>query len=335
MLAGVSDLRGPRATIGPPSRVRGRDVRRTVARIDARDTLKPGPHRPKLAHIRIDIIDIPPERIRHDLGSIDDLANSLAMHGLLHPIQVCRAGRRFRLIAGERRLRAARSLAWQTIEARVWPAHEAELLLELVENTQRKHLSDEEEADALIRLVRDRGHEAKDVAVQVGRSEAYVSKRVRVFEDPVLRQTVLSGSLSVSVVEEFLAIHAEERPPLVAEAVAGRWEGWRVRQAIRDGLKPLPQGAARDTVIDGISSEGSTETRLRGQTGDLGRQVRTLTRVLRQIKASELSSADQRALAELLETLLRLARASSRASGSGPVFPSLEEARRATRGGKR
>ena len=91
---------------------------------------------------------------------------------------------------------------------------ENDLLLELVENTQRKWLSDIEEADALIRLVREMGCEMKAVAAQAGRSEAYVSKRVRVFEDPILRQAVEQNQLPVSVAEEFLGMPAEQRPGL-------------------------------------------------------------------------------------------------------------------------
>src|SRR5438067_10712079 len=138
--------------------------------------------RPALVRLPLDQIDVPRARIRKDLGQIEDLAHSLESFGLLHPVHVYASHGRYRLIAGERRLEAARKLAWASIDAMVREPDENDLLLELVENTQRKWLSDAEAADALIRLVREMGCEMKEVAVQAGRSEAYVSKRVRVFE---------------------------------------------------------------------------------------------------------------------------------------------------------
>src|SRR5918911_2699393 len=171
-----------------------------------------------LRRIPIAQIDIPPVRIRRELGAIQDLAYSVGSVGLLHPVQVYRVRNRYRLIAGERRLQAARQLGWTEIQAMVREPSENHLLLELIENTQRKWLTDVEEADALIRLVREMGREAKEVAAQAGRSEAYVSKRIRVFEDACLREAVEREQLSVSVAEEFLALAAEEPPALGAQA---------------------------------------------------------------------------------------------------------------------
>ncbi len=72
-------------------------------------------------HQRIPIaqIDIPPARIRRELGTVEDLAYSVGSVGLLHPVQVYRVRSRYRLIAGERRLQAARLLGWTEIDAMV------------------------------------------------------------------------------------------------------------------------------------------------------------------------------------------------------------------------
>src|SRR5918912_3561855 len=195
----------------------------------------------ELRRIPIAQIDVPPVRIRRELGPVEDLAYSVGSGGLLHPVQVYRVRNRYRLIAGERRLQAARQLGWTEIEAMVREPSENHLVLELIENTQRKWLTDVEEADAMIRLVRELGHEAKEVAAQAGRSEAYVSKRIRVFEDAALRDAVEREQLSVSVVEEFLALPVEERPALVAQAVEESWDGRRAREAVRARLEPPPE----------------------------------------------------------------------------------------------
>jgi ParB-like chromosome segregation protein Spo0J len=65
--------------------------------------------------------------------------------------------------------------------------------VELVENLQRRELSDEEEAGAFITLVRDKGHVMVGVADAVGRSVAYISKRIRVFENAAMRRSIEQG----------------------------------------------------------------------------------------------------------------------------------------------
>ncbi len=91
------------------------------------------------------------QRIRKDLGDIDALVNSMRKYGQLSPIII---NRKNELIAGERRLEAAKRLNWQTINAIVVDKNsEAEKLeIELEENVQRKRLLDEEVASGIVRL---------------------------------------------------------------------------------------------------------------------------------------------------------------------------------------
>jgi ParB family chromosome partitioning protein len=310
----------------------------------------PSPPAAEIRRIPLDQIDIPPARIRRELGSIQDLAYSVGSVGLLHPVQVYRVRNRYRLIAGERRLQAARMLGWTEIDAMVREPSGNHLLLELIENTQRKWLTDVEEADAMIRLVRELGHEAKEVAVQAGRSEAYVSKRIRVFEDPALREAVEREQLSVSVVEEFLGLPADDRPAMVAQAIAEQWDGRRARDAVRARLEPpteadgavdgsaelepllaLLQGPVDEAGAEEPSARQASPRRPAGRPSELAQQVRGLNALLAQVRPFELTPADQRALVALLQTLLRLARAHAGPGRSGIVFPSIEEAERKAR----
>lgn len=91
------------------------------------------------------------KRVRRSLGDIAPLAESLRKHGLLNPIVITP---KHELIAGHRRLEAARRLGWQTIPARiVTETDRIELIeLELDENIHRKNLNTDELADAYIRL---------------------------------------------------------------------------------------------------------------------------------------------------------------------------------------
>ncbi|TFG84898.1 MAG: chromosome partitioning protein ParB [Spirochaetales bacterium] len=93
------------------------------------------------------------KRVRKDLGDLDGLADSMARLGQLHPLVITR---RYALISGRRRLAAAESLGWATIEAIMMEGrNKAQLLeLELDENLQRSPLSTEEVEEALAKLDR-------------------------------------------------------------------------------------------------------------------------------------------------------------------------------------
>ncbi len=90
-------------------------------------------------------------RIRKDLGDIQQLMDSLTEFGLLNPIVITPD---LFLIAGQRRLEAARRLGWKTIQCRVLSVGGAEglLKLEIAENDARKDFNSDEMADALVRL---------------------------------------------------------------------------------------------------------------------------------------------------------------------------------------
>ncbi|MFP4429877.1 MAG: ParB N-terminal domain-containing protein [Spirochaetaceae bacterium] len=93
------------------------------------------------------------KRIRKNLGDLTLLMDSMRRHGLLNPIVITRDRQ---LVAGHRRLEAARRLGWQRITASIIDTNQETALLEVEidENTQRKNLSTDELADAYIRLDR-------------------------------------------------------------------------------------------------------------------------------------------------------------------------------------
>jgi len=100
--------------------------------------------------VRIDTITLR-KRIRHDLGDLTSLKHSLSQHGLLSPIVITSDNV---LVAGHRRLEAAKQLGWNTIAVRIIDqADESDQLeMEIEENTQRKNLSTDELAEAYLRL---------------------------------------------------------------------------------------------------------------------------------------------------------------------------------------
>ena len=91
------------------------------------------------------------KRVRRDLGDLEALKNSLRTYGLLNPITL---NNKYELIAGERRLQAAKQLGWTNINAVIQNNLSAveELEMELEENNQRKEFTNEELLEGYKRL---------------------------------------------------------------------------------------------------------------------------------------------------------------------------------------
>ena len=91
------------------------------------------------------------KRVRKNLGDLGSLMDSLRRHGLLNPVVI---NDKDELIAGHRRMEAAKRLGWRTIAVRVVDGRDkADLVeMEIEENTQRKNLTTDELAEAYIRL---------------------------------------------------------------------------------------------------------------------------------------------------------------------------------------
>ena len=194
-----------------------------------------------------------PHNPRHRLEGIDELAASITEHQLLQPVVVRRRGRDgYELIAGHRRLEAVKLLGRTEIPAVVRDETSAKAyILTLVENLQREDLTPREEADALEVLVRERGWSMSQVGDAIKRSKMHVSRRLRVFDDPVLAPLVLNNELSVSTAEELLRVAPEQREELAELAASEHWERPQVRAALAERNaalqlgEPLPRLASR------------------------------------------------------------------------------------------
>lgn len=150
-------------------------------------------------------------RRQFDEAALRMLADSIRLNGLLHPIVVERLpGRRYRLIAGERRLRAAQLAGVGPIPALVRPAADSArhaLELALTENLVRSDLSPIEEAAAFSRLADTFGLSHESIALRVGRSRPVVSNTIRLLALPATVQTALAaGRISAGHARALLAL---------------------------------------------------------------------------------------------------------------------------------
>ena len=141
-----------------------------------------------------------PMQPRRDFGQdeLSELKASLEANGLLQPITVRRRGGHFELVAGERRVRAARSLGWPTIPAVIKDVPDEKLLLfALVENLQRENLNAIDEAEGYRRLGSDFGLTQQQIAEAVGKDRSTISNSLRLLALPAdVQQLLRTGTIS-------------------------------------------------------------------------------------------------------------------------------------------
>lgn len=271
-----------------------------------------------LRQIPLDRVEVPPRPARRQLGDIAALAESMQDYGLQQPISVRAVGDRFALTSGMRRVAAARMLHWTTITAfvRSVSADDA-YLLDLIENLQREDLSAEEEADALGELIRTRGWTVQQVADSIKRSVAYVSKRIRVFDDPLLREAIATRGLPVSTAEELLAASVDQRAAFIDRALTEHWDQSRAREAVRSAAAEQAPGTQRAPGGKAASPrEPVPPVRPRGLT----QAIRQFHRLVLDIRSEDLTPAERAAFRSLFRDLVLLARETA---GRQTVFPPL------------
>jgi len=142
-----------------------------------------------------------PDNVRAHLGDLTELAASIRSNGLLQPLVVeRRTGGGFTVIAGHRRLAAARRAGVPHVDVvlRRDTLPDERLRFMLVENVQRRDLSPLEQAQALASL-REMGHSQEDIARQVGKSTAWVSARLQLLTlTPAEQAAMATGDLTVT-----------------------------------------------------------------------------------------------------------------------------------------
>lgn len=142
---------------------------------------------------------------------LKELAASIATHGILQPLTVRRVGSAWELVAGERRLRAAKLAGLKTVpclETAVDDRRSAELAL--VENLQREDLGYFEEAEAIAAYLRRTGCTQEEAAAVLGRSPSAVANKLRLLRlSPVCRERLGQAALSERHARALLRLEGE------------------------------------------------------------------------------------------------------------------------------
>jgi ParB family transcriptional regulator, chromosome partitioning protein len=127
--------------------------------------------------VPIDQIDANPNQPRQVMGDLSELMASIAEKGIIEPIIVRQRGRRFQIVAGERRYQAAIQVGLREIPIVIREVDDNEIIeIALVENLQRKDLTAFEEAEALQSLATRCSYTHEDMARRLGKSRSSITE---------------------------------------------------------------------------------------------------------------------------------------------------------------
>jgi len=219
--------------------------------------------------VPIDSVTPNPRQPRQQMDEADlqELADSIQEHGILQPLIVTQeTSGRYTLIAGERRLRAARLVGLQMVPVLVRQATDQERLeLALIENVQRSDLAPLETADAYRQLTEDFGLSQEEVAQQVGKSRVSVTNTLRLLKlpDPV-RQSLADDDITEGHARALLGLASPSAQLAVLQIILQK--NLSVRQA-EDLVRKWAPGITNRHMSPPSPEVSELEGRLRSRFG--------------------------------------------------------------------
>jgi len=206
-----------------------------------------------------DIIPHPNQpRKLFDKESIDELAASIEEKGILQPLIVRKiGGGKFELIAGERRLRAAKQLHLEEVPVIIKDVESDEVLeIALIENIQREDLNPVEEALAYKELLSRYQHTQDELAKRLGRNRSSIANTLRLLKLPEqIRAYIISGKLSMGHARALLGIENRELQKKLADDIiendlsVRQVESW-IRKLRGEGDKKISSSLVRQAIPD-------------------------------------------------------------------------------------
>ncbi len=201
------------------------------------------------AIIRLSINELNPNvdqpRKHFDKERLQELAESIRQNGIIQPIIVTRFENGYRIVAGERRWRAARMAGLKEIPAIVRELTDAQVLEQaLIENIQRQDLNPIEEAMALDKLMKDYSMTQENLATMIGRSRPAIANTVRLLQlSDLLRQMVIDESLTAGHARALLSLPSAEIRDQTAKIIVNKALNVRqtevlVKNLLRNSKRP-------------------------------------------------------------------------------------------------
>ncbi len=177
----------------------------------------------KILQIPIAVIRPNPHQPRTSFHSeeLRALADSIRQNGILQPLTVRQCGEHYELIAGERRLRAAKIAGLRVVPCIIMEINDRNsAILALVENIQREDLNYFEEAVALEKLISCYGMTQEDAALQLGRAQSTVANKLRLLRlTESERQYILDNHLTERHARALLRLGSPDERKIILEKV--------------------------------------------------------------------------------------------------------------------
>ncbi len=187
----------------------------------------------RVVYLSVDKIRPNPSQPRRffDEASLEELSRSILRYGILQPLTVRRGAQGYELIAGERRLRAAKLAGLREVPCLLARAdEEASPLLALIENLQRRDLHWYEEASAISKLISAYGLSQEQAAEKLGKSQSAIANKLRLLRlSPECVALLREHGLSERHARALLRLEDNEARLAAAREIAAR--GWNVSQA--------------------------------------------------------------------------------------------------------
>jgi ParB family chromosome partitioning protein len=195
-------------------------------------------------------VEVPVESIRpnpyqprktFDKEKLKELSESIKKHGIIQPLIVRKKGLNYELVAGERRLRAARLAKLQTVPVLIREYDEKQMReLSLVENIQRHDLNPLEEAKAIRELMKQCGYTQAQAAERLGRSRAAVANLLRMLNLPEELQAMIADErVTAGQMRPLSALTDREQQLKIGKALAEN--GWSAR-TVEEVVKTIKEG---------------------------------------------------------------------------------------------
>ena len=206
-----------------------------------------------MEEISLDFIETNPFQPREhfEQDALQDLAESIRMHGIIQPITVRKiAPRKFQLISGERRLQASKLAGLKQIPAYVRTADDQQMIeMALIENIQRENLNAIEIALSYKRLMDECQLKQEDLGSRVGKNRSTVTNYMRLLKLPAhIQIAIRDNRLSMGHARSLVSLeNAEVQNNLFQKAISEEWSVRKLEDAVRQSAhqhEERPSGQA-------------------------------------------------------------------------------------------
>src|SRR5215203_1462248 len=262
----------------------GKGIRSLLQSIDSDLKNTTGQLKPQAVEAATGVIRLPVENIEtnpkqprkdFDEQSLQELAHSIKLHDIIQPITVSKLhGNKYRLISGERRLRAAKLAGLKDLPAYIRQANDNELLeLALLENLQREDLNAMEVALSYKRMMEELDHTQEEVAERMGKDRTTVTNYIRLLKlPPDIQIAVRNGEISMGHARALVNVDTIDKQLYIFDEIKSKDLSVRQTENLvralykeKEGKKPgantLPDSFKK--VEDKLASHFSTRVKLK------------------------------------------------------------------------